>query len=88
METTNPSSPWYPYVWVDPERMSGTPCFRNSRLPVKSLFDHLSHGYTVEGFMDAFDGAPRDMVLGVLEVAAKEFERSIAVTNTIGVRAA
>ena len=24
-------------VWADPDRMSGTPCFRDSRLPVQQL---------------------------------------------------
>ena len=29
-------------VWVDPDRMSGAPCFRGSRLPVQQLFDWLA----------------------------------------------
>ena len=31
-------------VWVDPDRMSGAPCFRGSRLPVQQLFDWLADG--------------------------------------------
>ncbi len=75
MEQTNPSSAWYPFVWVDPERMGGEPCFRGTRLPVRLLFEYLGDGRTVEEFIDAFDGTPREMVLGVLEVSARELER-------------
>lgn len=28
----------------DPERMSGALCFKDTRLPVKTLFDHLAYG--------------------------------------------
>lgn len=75
MDQTDPASPWYPYVWVDPDRMGGQPCFRGTRLPVKILFEYLSDGQTVEQFIEAFDGVPRDMVVGVLEVSAREVER-------------
>jgi uncharacterized protein (DUF433 family) len=76
MEQTNPVSPWYPYVWVDPERMGGEPCFRGTRLPVRILFEYLSDGSTLEEFIEAFD-APRDMVEGVLRLTADEIERGV-----------
>jgi hypothetical protein len=37
-------------ISVDPERMWGTPCFVGTRLPVKSLFDHLASGVSLEEF--------------------------------------
>jgi len=55
--------------------MSGEPCFRGTRLPVRILFEYLSNGRTLEEFIDAFDGVPRDKVMGVLEVSAREMER-------------
>lgn len=75
MEVTDPRSPWYPYVWVDPDRMSGQPCFRGTRLPVRILFEYLRDGLTVEQFIDAFESVPREMVAGVLDVAAREVDR-------------
>ncbi len=75
MELTDPLSPWYPYVWVDAERLGGEPCFRGTRLPVRLLFEYLMNGRTVEQFIDAFDGTPRDKVLGVLQVAEGEMLR-------------
>ena len=41
-------------VWVDPDRMSGTPCFRGSRLPVQQLFDWLADGVSLDEFVEDF----------------------------------
>ena len=35
-------------VWIDPGRMSGTPCFRGTRLPVQQLFDWLADGVPLD----------------------------------------
>lgn len=28
-------------IWVDPERMGGAPCFRNTRVPISIMFEYL-----------------------------------------------
>jgi uncharacterized protein (DUF433 family) len=57
--------------WVekDPERLGGEPVFRGTRVPVKSLFDHLSAGDPLETSLDDFPGVTREQVQAVLEVA-------------------
>lgn len=52
-------------VWVDPCRMSGTPCFRGSRLPVQQLFDWLADGVLLDEFVEDFriDRAAAEVVL-------------------------
>ena len=52
-------------VWVDPCRMSGTPCFRGSRLPVQQLFDWLADGVPLDEFVEDFriDRAAAEVVL-------------------------
>lgn len=35
-------------VWVDPDRMSGVPCFRGSRVSVQQLFDWLADGVPLD----------------------------------------
>jgi uncharacterized protein (DUF433 family) len=57
--------------WVekDPERLGGEPVFRGTRVPVKSLFDHLSAGDSMEVFLDDFPGVTREQVRAVLEMA-------------------
>lgn len=41
-------------VWVDPRRMSGTPCFRGTRVPVEQLFDWLADGIALDEFLEDF----------------------------------
>ena len=55
-------------IKIDPEIVSGTPCFAGTRVPVKILFDYLSGGYTLEGFLEGFPTVTREQALGVLEV--------------------
>ena len=71
METTDPKSPWYPYVWTDPERMGGKPCFRNSRVPVKNLFDYVLSDYTLDEFLDHFPPVTREQAQAVLRLAGE-----------------
>ena len=56
-------------VEIDPERLGGEPVFRGTRVPVKSLFDHLSAGDSLETFLDDFPGVTREQVQAVVEVA-------------------
>ncbi len=57
--------------WVekDPQRLGGEPVFRGTRVPVKSLFDHVSAGDSVGVFLDDFPGVTRGQVRAVLEMA-------------------
>ncbi len=63
------SRPLAAYVSVDPGRLGGEPVFRGTRVPVKSLFDHLKAGDTIEVFLDDFPGVTRKQVEGVLELS-------------------
>ena len=56
-------------VEKDPARLGGEPVFRGTRVPVKSLFDHLGAGDSVDVFLDDFPGVTREQVRAVLEVA-------------------
>lgn len=55
-------------VWIDPERVGGTPCFYGTRVPVAHLFDYLEGNYTVEQFAEEFV-LPVEQVRGVLEAS-------------------
>ena len=37
-------------IHSDRRRMSGTPVFKGTRLPVKSLFDHMAAGYSLDAW--------------------------------------
>ena len=59
-------------VWVDPDRMSGAPCFRGSRLPVQQLFDWLADGVSLDEFIEDFK-IDRQAAAAVLRAAGAEF---------------
>jgi uncharacterized protein (DUF433 family) len=55
-------------VW-DTEIMHGTPVFRGTRVPARTLFDYIERGETLEDFLDGFPTVPRDLALRALEEA-------------------
>jgi uncharacterized protein (DUF433 family) len=64
-------------VWVDPERMSGIPCFYGTRVPVKNLFDYLEGGQSLETFLDDFEGVTREQADAVLRLAMESLLESL-----------
>ena len=58
-------------IEVDPEKMSGTPCFTGTRVPLTHLFDYFEAGDTLDDFLTDFPSVTRDQALGVLELMKK-----------------
>ena len=58
-----------PLITVDPEIHSGTLVFAGTRVPVKTLFDHLEAGDSLEVFLDDFPSVSRELAVAVLEQA-------------------
>jgi len=56
-------------IWVSPLRLSGTPCFRGSRVPVQSLIDLLEGGESIDDFLKLYPSITRQQVLTVLDFA-------------------
>jgi len=56
-------------VWCDPERMSGTPCFTGTRVPVQTLFDYLEAGDMLDAFLDDFPGVTREQIVGAIRLS-------------------
>ena len=54
-------------ITVDPEVLGGTPVFKGTRVPVKTLFDYLEENYTLQEFLTCFPSVTRDMVCRILE---------------------
>ena len=57
---------------IDPQVMSGTPCFAGTRVPVRTLFDYLSHGHPLDEFLDDFPTVSRELALAVLKLAGEK----------------
>ncbi len=56
-------------VNIDPEIMGGEPVFMGTRVPIKTLFEHLESGFTLEEFLDWFPSVTRETALRVLKDA-------------------
>ncbi len=56
-------------IVVDPDIHSGTPVFAGTRVPIKTLFDHLEAGDPLEIFLDDFPSVSRALAVAVLEQA-------------------
>ena len=52
----------------DPEIMGGTPVFMGTRVPIKTMFDHLEGGYSLEGFLEQFPTVRREQAIALLEL--------------------
>jgi uncharacterized protein (DUF433 family) len=58
-------------IWINPARVSGTPCFYGTRVPIQNLFDSLAAGESLESFLDGFDGVAREQAAAVLDLAGR-----------------
>lgn len=58
-------------VVIDPEIMSGTPCFAGTRVPVRSLLDYLEAGDPLDEFLEQFPTVSRAQAIAFLEQSAE-----------------
>ena len=58
-----------PLITSDPQRLGGTPCFTGTRVPVKTLYDHLSAGDSIEVFLEDFPSVSREHAQAVLQLS-------------------
>jgi len=56
-------------IQSDPEILGGTPVFAGTRVPIRSLFDHLEGGDSIDDFLEGFPSVQRDQVIGLLEIS-------------------
>lgn len=60
-----------PVVHGDPEIMGGEPVFVGTRVPARSLFEHLEAGDSLEVFLDSFPSVSREQAIAALEIASE-----------------
>jgi uncharacterized protein (DUF433 family) len=59
-------------VTISPKIMHGTPCFAGTRVAVKTFFDHVEAGYTLDEFLEQFPTVKREQVTALLEALEGE----------------
>lgn len=65
-------------VWIDPDRMSGAPCFAGTRVPVQMLLDHLKHGDTIDDFLEGAPSVSREQAEMFLELASEQLVECVS----------
>ena len=56
-------------IYRSPEVQGGTPVFRGTRVPVKTLLDYLKAGDCLDDFLREYPSVTREQALSVLEIA-------------------
>lgn len=77
-DLVHPGDPRYGLIWINPERLSGAPCFFGTRVPIQNLFDYLEAGDSLDEFLDGFPGVTREQAVAVLELARGLLDRDRA----------
>ena len=55
-----------PLITIEPDRMSGAPCFTGTRVPVQNLFDYIEAGDPLDGFLEDFPDVSREHAVAVI----------------------
>ncbi len=58
-------------VVIDPEIMSGEPCFAGTRVPVRALLDYIESGETLGEFLEQYPTVTRKQTVAFLEQASQ-----------------
>jgi uncharacterized protein (DUF433 family) len=56
-------------IHSDPDLLGGTPVFRGTRVPVKTLLDYLEGGHPLAEFLEDFPTVTQEQAVAVLEHA-------------------
>jgi len=54
-------------ITIDPDILGGTPVFKGTRVPVRTLFEYLENDYSLDEILECFPSLSREMVRNVLE---------------------
>jgi uncharacterized protein (DUF433 family) len=54
-------------ITIDSDILGGTPVFKGTRVPVKTLFEYLENNYTLDEFLECFPSVTREVARQVLE---------------------
>jgi uncharacterized protein (DUF433 family) len=65
-------------VISNPDVLGGTPVFRGTRMPVKTLFDYLADGLSLDYFLETFPTVARDQATAVFLYGWQRIESELA----------
>ena len=65
-------------IEINPNKVSGTPVFAGTRVPIKNLFDYLEGDESLEDFLEGFPPVTREQAVAVLEMAEESLIKEVA----------
>ncbi len=65
-------------VVSNPDILGGTPVFRGTRMPIKTLFDYVADGLTLDYFLETFPSVAREQAAAVLRYGLHQIETELA----------
>lgn len=65
-------------ITVNQQILGGTPVFKGTRVPVKTLFDYLSDNLSLDYFLESFPSVPRELAIAVLQFSRQDLEHRVA----------
>lgn len=64
-------------VVSNPEILGGTPVFQGTRMPVKTLFEYLADGLSLDYFIESFPSVSRDQAAAVVRYGWSRIETEL-----------
>ena len=64
-------------ITCDAKILDGTPVFKGTRVPVRTLFDYLSDGLSLEYFLESFPSVNREQATSVLRLGQERIEHEL-----------
>jgi uncharacterized protein (DUF433 family) len=64
-------------ITCDPKILNGTPVFKGTRVPVRTLFDYLSDDLSLEYFLETFPSVSRELATDVLRLGQERVEHEV-----------
>lgn len=65
-------------ITSDPKILNGTPVFKGTRVPVRTLFEYLADGLSLEYFLESFPSVTREQAADVVRLGQERIEREVA----------
>ena len=64
-------------IEINPDKVSGTPVFAGTRVPIENLFDYIEGGEGIDEFLEGFPPVTREQAIAVLEMAEKSLIKEV-----------
>jgi uncharacterized protein (DUF433 family) len=61
-------------VHLHPVLFTMVPCFVGTQIPVKTLFDHLHAGSTLDEYLEQYPSVPQKLAIKLLQDSIKGFD--------------